>query len=106
MDSMIICYIFVIVEITVRTAAVSLAALLMMRSVVTRLIPDSAVTKFGLLIHITDMLVIPTRHILPERVCTRRIDYAPLVSAIIILLVGLGFEYLLLSFASYNFNAF
>ena len=106
MDSMLLHYILVIIEIMARTTAVSLAVLLMMRSVVTRFVNGSTVTKFGLLIHITDVLVIPTRHILPERVCSRKIDYAPLVSAIIILLVELGFEHLLINFAAYNLNSF
>ena len=91
-------YIFKGVVLLIRVITVTVAVLLIARSVAFRFFPLYAQNILSPLYGITDVIVIPVRHILPEKVCTPEADYSPLVSAIIILLLGLGMEELLGSF--------
>ena len=91
-------YIFEGVVLLIRVITVTAAVLLIARSVALRFFPLHARSVFSPLYGITDVIVIPVRNILPEKVCTPEADYSPLVSAIIILLLGLGMKELLGSF--------
>ena len=91
-------YIFEGVVLLIRVITVTVAVLLIVRSVALLLFPLHSQNILSPLYGITNIIVIPVRHILPEKVCTPEADYSPLVSAIIILLLSLGMEELLTNF--------
>ncbi|MCE5250346.1 YggT family protein [bacterium] len=79
----------------IRACTIIAAGLLIARSIIVRFMPVQARSLVLTLENMTEAFVTPVRVILPEQGCTRNIDYAPLVAAIIILLLGLGFKELL-----------
>lgn len=91
-------YIFDGVFFLVRVTTVSVAILLIFRSAAVRFLPLHMQNVFKPLYEITDKMVIPVRNLLPEKVCSTEADYAPLVLAIIVLLIGLGMQELLENF--------
>ena len=97
-------YIFDGVSFLVRVTTVSVAILLIFRSVAVLFLPLHMQNVFRPLYEITDKIVIPVRNLLPEKVCSPETDYAPLVSAIIVLLIGLGMQELLENFGMLSLN--
>jgi len=97
-------YLFDSVSFLVRMTTVSVAILLIFRSAAVRFLPLHIQNVFKPLNEITDKLVVPVRNLLPEKVCSPESDYAPLVSAIIVLLIGLGMQELLENFEKLSLN--
>jgi len=91
-------YIFEGGVLLIRVITVTIAVLLIIRSLALLLFPQHSQKTLGPFYGITNIIVIPVRHILPEKVCTPEADYSLLVSAIIILLLSLGMEELLTNF--------
>ena len=84
--------------VVIQFITVILACVLILRSVITLFLPIHQQRIFYTIERITNTVVIPVRHFLPNSVCTRKMDYASLISAIVIILIGLGFEQLLIGF--------
>ena len=74
----------------VRVCAATAAFFLILRSVAAKLSPYFPRLYNGLLFRYTDIFVMPVRKVLPASVCNRKVDYSPLISAIILLFLGLG----------------
>ena len=72
-----------------------------MRSLAGRIVPKHNHTVLVPLFLITEVFVIPVRHILPESLCSGELDYSAIVSAILILLSGLGIEQIIMSLVNY-----
>ena len=85
----------------VRAIAVTGAIFLILRSIAGKFAPLGIQNIFQPLYRITEVFVIPLRQILPESVCSKEMDYSALLSAIIVLLTGLGIEQLLESITHY-----
>ncbi len=79
----------------VRACAASLAVLLLFRSLSDRIRRRNGVKETLPLLKSVDAFVVPVRTALPLRLRHGAIDYAPLVSALIILVFGLGVSALL-----------
>lgn len=79
-------------EITIRFGTVALSLLLIVQSLGSRLLPPSRQYLLWPVNVFTYPLVKPVRKILPLAVCNRQIDYSPLLSAIVLLLIGYGFH--------------
>ena len=79
-------------DLGIRIVTMTLSILLIVRSVMGSFLPISLQVYMQPLIIITDIVIIPVRYFLPERLVRRRKDYSPLVAALLILLIGLGIE--------------
>ena len=84
--------------IVIQFITVTLACVLILRSLITRFVPIHRQRVFYTVERITNIVVLPVRHFLPKSVCGRDMDFASLISAIVIILIGLGFEHLLIVF--------
>jgi uncharacterized protein YggT (Ycf19 family) len=80
------------VEITIRFGTVALSFLLVIQSLGSRFLPPSRQYLLWPVNVFTYPLVKPFRRILPLAVCNRQVDYSPLLSAIVLLLIGYGFH--------------
>ncbi|MBN1290742.1 MAG: YggT family protein [Candidatus Latescibacteria bacterium] len=82
----------------IRGIAVSLSFLLVLRSISIRFFPANIQNLLRSVYAITDVFIFPVRQILPAKTCSLKNDFSPLVTAIIILLLGLGMEELIKNF--------
>lgn len=91
-------YFLLTVVILIQFATVAMACVLILRSIMTHFVPIRHQRVFDTVEKITNIVVTPMCHILPKSICTRDMDYASLVSAIVIILIGLGLEQLLIGY--------
>ncbi len=94
------------IDFGVRIITVGMAILLIMKSLAGRFLPLSVQVYLESIAIFTDTIVLPVRYILPEKVVKRGMDYSPLASALLILLIGLGIEQLLVSIDVYVVKGF
>ncbi|MFC1606652.1 hypothetical protein ACFL47_01670 [Candidatus Latescibacterota bacterium] len=78
---------------TVRIFTVMVAVVLIVRSLIVRFLPQNKQHKFRSLIVTTDVVIEPIRFLLPDYAIG--LELAPLMLAIIVLLLGLGLEQLI-----------
>ena len=99
MTEIILKNIIVNLSLFVRVVTVTCAILLIVRSLSLRYLPVQTRNILSPLYGITDVIIIPVRSLLPDKYCSDEIDYSPLISAIIIIVSGLGLEELIKSIA-------
>ncbi|MFC1552218.1 YggT family protein [Candidatus Latescibacterota bacterium] len=89
-----------LISLVIKSIAVAVSILLIVRSVVS--IPGLLPTYSGMkmLFGITELFVRPMRSVLPRELWKNGVDYASLVSALIVLFVGFG----LISFVNIIFT--
>jgi len=87
-----LCFILVKSAYVIRFAAVATALLLIVQSLAGRFAPLRVMNSLSGFFLIIEKAVKPVRSLLPERLCSADADCAPLVSALLILLLGLGME--------------
>ena len=76
----------------IRACAALIAFLLIVRAIVTRLQQFSSLFNCNSLFKYTDVFVRPVSKLLPPSICNSRVDYSPLISAIILLFLGFGIK--------------
>ncbi len=76
----------------IRAGAALTAFLLIVRAIVTRLQQYSSLLSCNSLFKYTDVFVRPVSKLLPPGICNSRVDYSPLISAIILLFLGFGIQ--------------
>jgi len=79
----------------VRACSASLSFLLVVRSINDRVVRWGKYRDVMPILKMTDAFVIPVKTALPDKLKRTAIDYAPLLSALIILIMGLGISALL-----------
>ncbi|MBT4484000.1 MAG: hypothetical protein HOC71_10035 [Candidatus Latescibacteria bacterium] len=75
-----------------RICAAFIAFLLILRAIVTRLQQYTSIINCNSLFKYTDVFVRPISKLLPKGICNSRVDYSPLISAIILLFLGFGIQ--------------
>lgn len=77
-------------ELAVRAGVAVIGFLLIIRSVISTVLPSFYRIDLIPFFRYTEVFVRPVRRILPSSVRTGKVDYSPLVSAVILLFLGLG----------------
>ena len=98
MADMLFHYFTLTLVIVIQFVTVALACVLILRSLITRFVPIHRQRVFYSVEKVTNIIVLPVRHFLPKSICSREMDFASLISAIVIILIGLGFEQLLIGY--------
>jgi len=78
------------VSLAVRACAAAFGILMIARSLAEKLLPVTVSTYLRPFIKYTDVFVLPMRRLLPGSVTVRGSDYAPLLSALLLLFMGYG----------------
>ena len=84
---------YMVVILSVRIFTVMVAGVLIIRSLLVKFLPQNKQHRFRYLIATTDVVSEPMMFLLPDY--ARHFELAPLMMAIVVLLLGLGFEQLL-----------
>ncbi|MFC1694116.1 YggT family protein [Candidatus Latescibacterota bacterium] len=78
----------------VRLCTAAIALLLIVQSILTKYFPslirNTNINKT--LFSLTNMIVTPARKILPWSINNKRVDYSPLITAVLLLILGLGVQ--------------
>ena len=81
-----------IIGLIIRICAAFIAFLLIVRAIVTRLQQHTSLINCNSLFKYTDVFVRPVSKLVPNGICNNRVDYSPLISAIILLFLGFGIQ--------------
>ena len=76
--------------VALRASGAALAVIIIIRSLAERFSGNSCSDGLERLVHYTEAFVAPVRTMIPSAVAKKKLDYSLLVSALMVLLLGLG----------------